>query len=211
MIIFLIPVVYLIVQTIKLRRQTVEMTAHTQISYLQLSRLFVAVVIYLCISLFSCIPLLLMDPELYKQPENFLGSAQLKSPWSNVQLCCPPPGEDERLLYYTRVRCPGMLSYMPPLMALGVFLMYGFGTPVRAAFRQISIMTNKMLHRPKRRMSSAVMDMSEDTEGEYEIQVAESPRLPTLEEDDEEEEDPQPPITPRKKGLNHRRRGSPTL
>lgn len=205
-----IAAVYLIFQTIRLRRQTVEMTAHTQISYLQLSRLFVAVVIYLFISLFSAIPLLLVDPELYKQPDNFLGSAQLKSPWTNVQLCCPPPGEDERLLYYTRVRCPGMISYMPALMALGVFLMYGFGTPVRAAFRQISIMTNKILHRPKRRMSSVVMDMSEETEDEYEIQVGGSPRLPALEEEDEEAE-PEPVVTPRKKGLNQRRRGSPTL
>jgi len=192
------------------------MTSYTQISRVQVFRLFVAMIIYVFISLGSAIPLLLMDPELYKQPENFLGSPALKSPWSNGRLCCPSPDEDERLLYFSRVRCPGFMSFLPPLMGLGVFMMYGFGTPVRAALRQISILTKKLLHMPKRKMSTAVEDMT-DTEGEYEMAGDADDRLSTVaEEDDHDHEDmdpdPVPPPSPRKSSsVNQRRRNSPAL
>jgi hypothetical protein len=175
-------------KTIQLRKQTLEMSSYTQISRFQVFRLFVAMSIYVAISLGSAIPLILMNTEEYKHPENFLGSAALKSPWSNPSLCCPSRDEDERLLYFSRIRCPGWMSFLPPLMALGVFLMYGFGTPVRAAIRQISILTNKILHMPKRKMSRAINEMT-DTEGEYEIGGhSNDDRLSTVAEESDENE-----------------------
>jgi len=197
-----IATIYLMYKTIQLRRQTLQMTSYTQISRIQVFRLFVAMTIYVCISLGSAIPLLMIDPELYKYPENFLGSHALKSPCINKTLCCATSLEDERLAYFARIRCPTWLSFLPPFMGLGVFLMYGFGTPVRAAIRQVTILTNKILHRPKRKMSNAIDEMLSDTEGEYEMTTDPLARkLDTVQEESETESSPGRPV---------RRRNSPT-
>jgi hypothetical protein len=203
-------------KTINLRSQTLEMTSYSQISRMQVFRLFVAMIIYVFISLGSAIPLLIIDPDRYQHPDNYLGSSALKSPWTNIKLCCPYQDEDERLLYFSRVRCPGTMSFLPALMGLGVFLMYGFGTPMRHAFRQMSILTGKFLRRPKRRMSAIVDDTNTDTEGEYEVQKNQSDsRLPTVEEEPEDDPIHQAPQTPRQqthqRSIPRRRHSPPSL
>lgn len=184
------------------------MTSYSQISRMQVFRLFVAMIIYIFISLGSAIPLLIINPDLYQYPDNYLGSSALKSPWTNMKLCCPYKDDDARLLYFSRVRCPGTLSFLPALMGLGVFLMYGFGTPMRSAFRQISILTGNVLKRPKRRMSAIVDETNTDTEGEYEVRDS---RLPAVEEESEEEPTEQITPIPIQRASTRRRHSPPSM
>lgn len=189
--------VYLMWKMMSLRNQTLQMTAHSQITKFQVFRLFSAMLIYSLMSLGSSVPLLFMDAAQYIRPQNFLGSSALKSPWSNPGLCSPLAGEDPRLLYYYRIRCPGIMAFWPVIVGFGIFIMYGFGTPVREAFRQLHVLLNRAVC--KRRTSSP---QALDTEHETEMTMTEALSCVPQHDDDE--------MAP-KAGLNSRRRKSSGL
>jgi hypothetical protein len=146
------------------RRQTLQMTSHSQISFFQVLRLFVAMIAYMSLSLGSAIPLLFFDEARWVPPENFLASPALKSPWTNPKLCYPDSGTDERFLYYYRARCPGPIAYFPTFVGLGIFLMYGFGTPVRAALRRMGSLGKRLFRTPRTKMSSEPTGSYSDSE-----------------------------------------------
>lgn len=171
---------YLMYKTIMVRRKTLEMTSYSQISLLQMIRLFVAMSVYIMLSLGSSIPLLFVDESKWTLPENFLASSALKSPWTNPQLCHPDANTDDRFLYFYRTRCPGPLSYFPSLIGIGIFLMYGFGSPVKSALRQVRVLTDRLLRLPKRRMSKVSFN---DAASEYEVNTSNLARIQESEED----------------------------
>lgn len=151
-------------KTVMVRRQTLEMTSHSQISSFQLLRLFVAMIAYMALSLGSAIPLLFFDEDRWVPPENFLASPALKSPWTNPKLCYPDAHTDDRFLYYYRARCPGPIAYFPIIVVIGIFLMYGFGTPVRAALRRMGSLGKRLFRTPRTEMSTGPMGSYSDSE-----------------------------------------------
>ncbi len=183
-------------KTISLRSQTLQMTSYTQISRFQVFRLFTAMVIYVFFSLGSAVPLLLLESGNWIQPENYLASSALKSPFKNYSLCCGPEPIDARLRYFRRARCPGIMSFLPPLMGLGIFLMYGFGTPVRSALRNLKAITRSAFCVKRRSSTVAGESVDEELSPEEEIR-----RLSGI---SEENEMPDYTLT----DLSHRRKAS---
>lgn len=148
------------------------MASHSQISFFQLMRLFLAMIIYMFLSLGSAIPLLFVDESKWTPPDNFLASPALKSPWTNPKLCYPDNNTDDRFLYYYRARCPGPLSYYPAFVGVGIFLMYGFGSPVRAAFRKMANFGRKLFRAPRSKRASRPLDSYSESECEIESPIS---------------------------------------
>lgn len=141
--------------------------SHSAITKMQLFRLFVVILVYSLMSLGSALSLLYINAERFTCPDLDAKGLPIFSPWKNQGMCTINP-EDDDFMYFCNTRWPHFLTFLPPLMGLGVFLMYGFGTPVRNAIRQFSLYTDRVLCRPKRKLSVLPPSSSDLTETDFE-------------------------------------------
>lgn len=143
--------VYLLYKTWRARQRTLAYGNSTQLTLTYLTRLTLSTFVYVCLSYGTFVPLLLLvnyDPE--PLPYQFLPPPDTRSPWLNPSMCCIDSPEIG-IRYYSRMLCPGAISFFPAFIGISFFLMYGFGAHARAAYKHFA---GKYFCQSKRRNST---------------------------------------------------------
>lgn len=193
-------------KALTLRHETMGISSHSAITRMQIFRLVLVIIVYTLISMGSAIALLLIDTDRFLSPGIDARMNDRLSPWKpEFDL----NASDMIMQYYLAARWPNLLTFLPPFIGLGIFLMYGFGTPVRRAMTQLSIYVERHFCRPKRKMSTV---KKEDADVDIEtLQEGSLQRRLSLVQEADELEDNQPIIEDPPAHNQRRRVTAPTL
>lgn len=129
--------------------------SYTQFDLPYLMRLTFSSFFYMCLSFGSFIPLIflenndIIDPAVLAMRMKNQDNTRL-SPWMNINLCHSiPSSPDEE--YFKSIMCPNILTYFPLLSAVCLFLMYGYTSTARKAYKQMLFTENRDTKKIRRR------------------------------------------------------------
>lgn len=145
--------IYLLYRAIKSRRALLA-AGPSQMTINNILRLTMATLIYICLTVGSVT--LLLQTKLRIPPNSIPMDLEmhLRSPWTNPDLCYDEPLEDANKYFYW-TRCPTLKSFFPIIVGIGLFFMYGFGSPARLVYHGLRIKTREYF-KPKKRKNSTI-------------------------------------------------------
>lgn len=179
--------------------------SYTQFDLPYLMRLTFSSFFYMCLSFGSFIPLLLFNNNDTTASDYDTLRIKMKnqdnallSPWLNINLCHSIPGSEEEE-FFKSTMCPNVLTYFPLLCAVCLFLMYGYTSTARKAYKQMLFtenIDNKKLKKRRKKRNSALPSQDdinnarervsgEDPEMQERRSISFSPTIPDLSHFDE--------------------------
>ncbi len=125
---------YLLYRTWRYRQTTLHLSKTTQIDKSELFRLILAIALYLALIGMSLGGRAGGDQKVRIRAPNFTIPAP-NNPYRSPEYCirCDPRTE-----YACAVLCPSAKSYLPAIVGLCLFAMYGFGAVARKFYRRLS-------------------------------------------------------------------------
>lgn len=125
---------YLLFRTWRYRQTTLHLSKTTQIDKSELFRLLLAISLYLLLIALSVGSSSRWSSEKLAVKVGRFNIADWENPYRTPQYCitCDPSRE-----YSCAVLCPTLKSYLPVIVGLFLFAMYGFGSVARCFYRRI--------------------------------------------------------------------------
>lgn len=135
--------VYLLVKTWKARQRTLAFGNATQLTLPYLLRLTTSTLVYIVVAWGSFLPLTIYSILTWNGPPASSIGREFELPDATV-ISGPSQGFAQSMA--------ALLTYLPAILGIALFLMYGFGTHARASYKYFA---DKLLQcRPKRRNST---------------------------------------------------------
>ena len=135
--------VFVFFKTIWMRQRSLRKGRTTHLSRFSVFRIGASTFLYTMFALSSFLPSMLyfrsdLDPAVFLRdaalyPSNFQLNDYSKSPFTNPDLCYSFI-TDKRFFYYADQRCPSFSSFIPSVLGIVFFCMYGFGKYMRKSF-----------------------------------------------------------------------------
>lgn len=128
--------VYLLLKTVSTRQKSKKSGRTTHLTLLSIVRVAAATLIYLTITFATIIPIF-TDPCPLKSDSPKLSNLT-KNPFQNPNLCQGHHTFGDERIYWAYLRCPKLhREFLPCLIGMGFFFMYGFGKHAKKAYIDI--------------------------------------------------------------------------
>lgn len=119
-----------------MREKSIKKGRTTHLTWYSIVRVSISTLVYIMVSLSSYLPALIIqpnDPLFPYEHNNVTLNMDITSPYLNTMLC-DATYHDQRLGYYSSMRCPTATSFLPCVVGIGFFIMYGFGKHARRTY-----------------------------------------------------------------------------
>lgn len=129
--------IYLLLKTIWTRQKSKKSGRTTHLTLLSIVRVAIATIIYITITMSTILPIFVdICPHKAGYPSKL--SEITKNPFQNPNLCQISFPFGNELAYWAHIRCPkAYREFLPCLIGIGFFLMYGFGKHAKKAYIDI--------------------------------------------------------------------------
>lgn len=138
-------------------RKLMLQKAGSQFNRNDIARLFFSVLIYVVFSIFTFRPLTVNAPRNYSVSD-LPAPSDVKSPWEDPAFCYMV-SSNIFINYEKRLRCPAVATFIPCLIGIVLFIMYGFSSTAKRFYSDTYHWSASLLRNTKRSRRQSTMPL----------------------------------------------------